>query len=218
MDLAIAWRGETLGLLPERALHLADRGVLLVADAHFGKAAVFRAAGVPVPRGTTTDTLARLDAALERTGATHLVFLGDFLHGRSGRDPETLAVLAAWRSRRAALAVTVIRGNHDRHAGDPPPSLAVSVVPDALVLGPFVCRHEPEPDPRGYVLAGHLHPAIVLRGRAAERLRLPCFHLGAAVAVLPAFGAFTGMAGIDPGPGDRVFAVADDSVIEVPRA
>ena len=44
-------------------------------------------------------------------------------------------------------------------------------------------------------------------------LRLPCFHFGEQVAVLPAFGAFTGMHPIEPGDGDRVYAIADDRVV-----
>ena len=58
--------------------------MVMVADVHFGKAATFRRAGQPVPHGTTADNLARLDALLAATGADHLVFLGDFLHARSG--------------------------------------------------------------------------------------------------------------------------------------
>ena len=79
--------GERVSLLPERAAYWERTRTLLVADPHFGKAAAFRAAGVPVPRGTTTGSLTRLDAALARTGAARIVFLGDFLHAREGREP-----------------------------------------------------------------------------------------------------------------------------------
>jgi uncharacterized protein len=65
------------------------------------------------------------------------------------------------------------------------------------------------------VLAGHLHPCITV-GRGIDRLRLPCFHFGANVGVLPAFGVFTGMHPIDRAPGDRVFVVADNAVHELP--
>ena len=33
--------------------------------------------------------------------------------------------------------------------------------------------------------------------------------------LLPAFGSFTGMGMVDPGPADRAFVVADGEVIEV---
>ena len=76
--------GTALQLLPQRALWWPAARMVLVADVHFGKAATFRRAGQPVPHGTTADNLARLDALLAATGADHLVFLGDFLHARSG--------------------------------------------------------------------------------------------------------------------------------------
>jgi metallophosphoesterase superfamily enzyme len=68
----------------------------------------------------------------------------------------------------------------------------------------------------GYVLAGHIHPAARITGRANESLRLPCFWFGADAAVLPAFGAFTGTAVVDPDPGDRVCVIAGDRVLELP--
>ena len=68
-----------------------------------------------------------------------------------------------------------------------------------------------------YVLAGHLHPCVALAARARDRLRLPCFWFGRHTGVLPAFGAFTGMQSIRPAPGDRIFAIADDGVAEVPQ-
>src|SRR4051812_11999993 len=89
-DVTLEIEGEPVVLMPEHALWLPERRTLLVADAHFGKAATFRAGGIFVPRGTTATTPARLDAALARTDATRIVFLGDLLHARKGRSPETL--------------------------------------------------------------------------------------------------------------------------------
>jgi DNA ligase-associated metallophosphoesterase len=217
-DAVLTLCGEVLALLPERVLHLPDHRTLLVADAHFGKAASFRALGVPVPRGTTAETLSRLEAAVARTGAHTLVFLGDLLHSRHGRTPAALAELSAWRTSRSDLRLVLVRGNHDRHAGDPPAGLGFEIVDDGWRLGPFACRHAPESGDAGYVLCGHLHPAVILRGAADGRLRLPCFHFGTVVGVLPAFGAFTGSAVVVPAAGDRVFAVAEDRVLEVPVA
>ena len=41
--------------------------------------------------------------------------------------------------------MTLIRGNHDKRAGDPPASLNIRVVPEPLLLGPFALQHEPDP-------------------------------------------------------------------------
>lgn len=205
--------GERVVLLAERAIFRPATGELLVADAHWGKAATFRAAGIAVPGGTTGEGLARLDAALERTGAEEIVFLGDLFHARQGKSAAVLAEVRAWRARHPALRLTLVRGNHDRHAGDPPPDLGFRAADPPLHSRPFVYAHHPEPDARGYVLAGHVHPAAILRGRGRARERLPCFHFGGAVGILPAFGAFTGAATVAPLPGDRVFVVAGDEVL-----
>ena len=66
----------------------------------------------------------------------------------------------------------------------------------------------------GYALAGHVHPAVRLRGEG-ESLRLPCFWFGARYGVLPAFGAFTGTAEVRPREGDQVFVIAEDEVLRV---
>jgi metallophosphoesterase superfamily enzyme len=42
------------------------------------------------------------------------------------------------------------------------------------------------------VIAGHLHPVLNLRGPGRDHLRLPCFCIEAGLAILPAFGEFTG--------------------------
>jgi DNA ligase-associated metallophosphoesterase len=204
-----------LQLLPQRAAFDPDRGLLLVADAHIGKAVSFRRLGVPVPHGTTSEALARLDGLLAATGACHVVFLGDFLHSARARVASTLDQLAAWRAGHAQCAMTLVRGNHDQRAGDPPAALGISVVDGPLMLGPWALQHHPQPVPGAYALAGHLHPGIVLRARAAGRLRLPCFHFGAQVGVLPAFGPFTGLHEIERADGERVFALADDTVREI---
>ena len=207
--------GETLTLLAERAAYWARKSTLLVADPHFGKAATFRALGVPVPRGTTTGTLARLDTAIEHTNARRVVFLGDFLHAREGRAPETLRVINEWRRERSAIEMLLVRGNHDARSGDPPVELDIKCVDGPAVKTPFVFSHHPAPSAEGYVVAGHVHPGVRLAGAAREQVRLPCFWFGASVAVLPAFGEFTGLADVDVAPADRVWVVADGAVVRV---
>jgi uncharacterized protein len=171
---------------------------------------------VPVPGGTTAESLAMLSAAIAASGAQRIVFLGDFLHSARARALGTLQTLHEWRQRHAAIALTLVRGNHDRHAGDPPAALGIEVVEEPFALGPLQLVHDPlTPASAGYALAGHLHPCVHLAGRAHDRLRLPCFHFGERVGVLPAFGAFTGMHPICREEGDRVYAIAEGSVRSV---
>jgi DNA ligase-associated metallophosphoesterase len=207
--------GEQLHLLGERAVYWQRTRTLFVADPHFGKAAAFRAAGVLVPRGTTNETLSRLDTCLDRTGAERIVFLGDFLHAREGRAPETLAAINEWRARRSQVEMLLVRGNHDKRAGDPPRELQMRCENAPIVEPPFVFAHHPARSDAGYVLSGHVHPSARLSGPARQHSRLPCFWFGSEVAVLPAFGEFTGLADIDAVPGDRVWVVAEREVIAV---
>lgn len=214
---AVEVAGERLVLLPERALYRESLATLLIADPHWGKAAAFRAGGIPVPRGTTTKGVERLERALLRTGARRLVVLGDFLHAREGRAPETLRALLEWRERHPSLELVVIRGNHDRGAGDPPKSLGARCVDEPVVELPFALAHHPGTVEGAYTLSGHLHPGVRLVGRGRQRERLPCFWFGSRGAVLPAFGDFTGLADVTPTRGDRVFVIAGGSVVEVAR-
>ncbi|CAL93063.1 ligase-associated DNA damage response endonuclease PdeM [Azoarcus olearius] len=210
--------GLRLRLLPERAVWWADEATLFIADPHFGKAAAYRALGQPVPRGTTGETLARLDRLLAQWPARRLVVLGDFLHAPEAHAPATLAAMQRWRERHPRLDCVLVRGNHDDRAGDPPPALGIAVVDEPLALGPLRLWHAPPPPervpPGCFALGGHLHPAYVLRTRH-ERLRLPCYLFGPAVGVLPAFGAFTGSAEVWPGPLDTVCVVGDGEVFRV---
>ena len=208
--------GQPLTLLPEKAAFLDETRTLLIADAHIGKAVSFRKLGVPVPRGTTTETLALLTTLVQRLGVQHIVFLGDFLHAARSHAPATLGAVARWRELHAALTLTLVRGNHDDRAGDPPAHLRFHVLDEPLMLGGLALCHHPVARPEGYVLAGHIHPCVNLGGRAHDRLRLPCFWFGPGVGVLPAFGAFTGMHAVRPVPGDRVFVAAGDAVTALP--
>jgi DNA ligase-associated metallophosphoesterase len=222
--LRITLAGSDVLLHPSGAACLTDTRTLLVADAHVGKAVSFRKLGVPVPSGTTTETLERLSAAIADTGAQRIVFLGDFLHSARSHAGPTLAALERWRERHDSLPLTLVRGNHDDRAGDPPASLGFSVVDEPLLEGAFALCHHPRPVAGHYVLAGHWHPCISVQGRGFDRLRLPCFWLGDdtgqlphnAVGILPAFGSFTGMQRIEPRAGDRIFPVADAAVRAIP--
>jgi metallophosphoesterase superfamily enzyme len=195
-DLEIELAGERLHLLPERAIFWGAKQTLLIADTHWGKAATMRAAAIPVPGGTTTESLTRLSAVLDRTCASRMVLLGDCIHARQGRSDKTLGEVARWRERHSDLDVLLVRGNHDVRAGDPPADLR------------FRCVDAP-------TLCGHLHPAIRLAGKGADRAKLACFWFNRTTGVLPAFGGLTGTAIIRPQPGDLICAIAGDEVVRL---
>lgn len=214
--LPVEFGGAPWELLADGAAYWIDRRWLVIADAHFGKAAAFRARGVPVPQGTTSETLGRLDRLIDTLEPATLVILGDFLHAREAHAPATLAALARWRGRHATLDIVLVEGNHDLSAGRPPNELNIEVVPEPWRVDALAFCHHPQFVLGAAVLAGHLHPAVRLYGRADDSVRLPCFWLRDGLAVLPAFGAFTGGARFEREPGDRVVALAESRLYEIP--
>jgi DNA ligase-associated metallophosphoesterase len=206
---------EQLLLLPQKAAYWPREGMLIIADIHFGKAASFRALGVPVPAGTTSANLLGMDALLAQYDVRHVMFLGDFLHARAAHAPATLAAMLAWRQRHPDLRLTVVRGNHDAHAGDPPAELEIEMVDEPHVIGPFAFCHHPDVLVPSYVLAGHVHPVYRLRS-GWESLLLPCFLVGPQRMVLPSFGAFTGGHPVMAQPDERMYVSSGEAVLSIP--
>ena len=212
MVCSVRLEGEELWLLPDKAVYWPARRCLLIADAHFGKASAYRSLGQPVPQGTTSENLQRLDRLLSALPCARVIFLGDFLHGPGSHASGTLSALRAWRALTPDLPMTLIRGNHDKRAGDPPVDLRIEVVPEPLLMGPFALQHEPHAPPSHHVLAGHVHPVYRLRGKGRQSLRLPCFQIGTRVSLLPSFGAFTGGYAVEQREDHQLFVIGDQEV------
>lgn len=215
--MKIEVQSEELELFAERAVLWPRKRTLIITDTHFGKTATFRKAGIPVPEDTTGSDLAKLSTLLKQTGATRLIILGDLLHAKAGRQPDVMNAVAEWRRLHSALNIDLIRGNHDRSAGAPPPEWNIEMHPQDLELGPFLFVHEPLDQMHShYVMSGHIHPAVSLSDGLHRRVRLPCFSFGERQALLPAFGSFTGTYELKPIPSDRIYVAAGDEVVLVP--
>ncbi|WP_248731222.1 ligase-associated DNA damage response endonuclease PdeM [Pseudomonas sp. MWU13-2517] len=212
MVCSITLEKEELWLLADKAIYWPARRCLLIADAHFGKASAYRSLGQPVPQGTTRENLTKLEHLLATFACEQVIFLGDFLHGPGSHASGTLGALRAWRERHPHLAMTLIRGNHDKRAGDPPADLRIEVVAEPLLMGPFALQHEPDAHASHHVLAGHVHPVYRLRGKGRQSLRLACFRIGRRISLLPAFGAFTGGYSVTSSDDEQVFVIADQNV------
>ena len=210
--------GQPLLLLPEKAAFLPASDTLLVADAHIGKSVSLRALGLSPSDGTTSESLTMLSGLVERLGVRRIIFLGDFLHPTRVHAPATLDAVTHWREAHYPLELTLVRDEGASRVADPPAYLGIEAVNEPLIEGGLALCHHPRPrtDPH-YVLAGHLHPCVSVKGREQDWLRLPCFWFSPHVGVLPAFGTFTGMQTIRAARGERVFAATPDQVFELRR-
>jgi DNA ligase-associated metallophosphoesterase len=218
-SISTEWARERWVLLPQRALWWARRRTLIVADMHLGKAAAFRAAGVPVPEVVGAD-LAKLGALIDATGAERVVVVGDLLHAASGRTSAVVEAVSAWRRERAGLQLLLVLGNHDVRSGEPPREWGVGVHAPPLAMaedGGIAFIHDPETEcvAGAACIGGHLHPSVAMDDGATS-LRAPCFWFREGMLVLPAFGRFTGTRNIRVrgGAGERVFVVGEGEVIE----
>lgn len=208
--------GERLHLLPERAIWWPRRSTLVVADLHLGKEQSFIDQGIPMSSGVLEETLARLDHLLRLTASRRVVVLGDLVHRPEGLSEEVVETVARWRERFDG-DLDLVPGNHDELVAVLPARWRVTRLAAAVLDPPFVHFHDAMPHPGGYALGGHLHPVVRLEGRF-DRVLLPCFVIGARRAVLPAFTRFSRGVRVLPESGDRIYAIVEGSVVEVPSS
>ena len=210
-------------LLPGRAAFLPASRTLLVADVHLGKAATFRAAGMPVPEGSAQADLARLCRLVTETAAARLIVLGDLFHARRGATEQVFAEFQAARATFAGTEVLLVAGNHDRSIGALPPALGIDSLLRSHDEPPFHFVHDPAMElpetwrKAEFTIGGHLHPTVSIAAPGGDRIVERCFVAQENVLVMPAFGSFTGGHRVEPGPAVRVWIARDDGVVDVTR-
>lgn len=200
--------GEELILLPEGAMLWKNR--LLVADLHIGKVGHFRKNGIPVPSSVGKNNLWRLSNLLLDYKPTEVYFLGDLFHSRYNKQWDEFAdFIDAFEK----MQFILVRGNHDILNDELFEEAGIELV-NELELGPFLLTHD-RVETEAYNLHGHIHPGVRLRGEGRQSLRLPCFFFSENYGILPSFGDFTGTYRLKPKGGDKVFVLAENSVIDV---
>lgn len=215
MSTQVDFAGRTWTLLPQRAIFCEKSRTLLVADLHLGKAAAFRAAGIPVPSGATAKDLERLTSLLRETESKRLILLGDFFHAKAGRSDEVLDAIRRWRQIHAATPMILVRGNHDRSAGRVLPEWNIEEIDGHLEDDGVILSHAPLDNADRPVLAGHVHPVFALRDYDGTAVKTPCFVFDQRCAILPSFGTFTGGHTIRNIPPRRIFIIAGQRIIPV---
>ncbi|MEY8882012.1 ligase-associated DNA damage response endonuclease PdeM [Donghicola sp. XS_ASV15] len=175
-----------LEALPSGALYYPAQRTLCVSDLHLGKSErIARRGGTMLPPYETSDTLTRLEAAIDATMPERVICLGDSFDDLAAggalplRDREWLMRLQAGRE------WIWIEGNHD-----PAPIDLAGIHMAEFQIGALSFRHIAQDGAQGEI-SGHYHPkaSITLKGRHISR---PCFLRSAKRLILPAFGTYTG--------------------------
>lgn len=216
MPLDLQLFGSSFVLFEGGGLFWPSEKILFLADTHLGKGAAFRnRMHSPVPPGTSQATLQKLTTIIQSCEANQIVILGDLWHHAAGCDLETIQQMKIWMRQYRDLDFLLVEGNHDRRTERYEKELGIRRI-DRFQLGSISGCHDPA-GVQGPALAGHLHPAIQLRGRGRQSEKFPCLWLNAAqnVAVLPAFGEFTGSVAISAQEGDEAWIVTRELVKKV---
>jgi uncharacterized protein len=206
-------REQNLWLSAQRSIYWEEEKVLIVSDLHFGKTGHFRKSGIPVPQSVYKEDLQRLVSLLHYFKPEKLLVVGDFFHSHANME---LDWFKKWREDFTFLKIILVRGNHDILKGSWYKEARIDVIEPELELPPFIFTHERCEDHQDlYTFCGHIHPGIYLHGLGKQSLRLPCFYFGANHCILPAFSKFTGTALIEPDPNENVFAIVENSLVQM---
>ncbi|MEH6682330.1 MAG: ligase-associated DNA damage response endonuclease PdeM [Sediminicola sp.] len=192
------------------ALFWEERSMLLISDAHLGKISHFRKHGAAVPQMAIQKNFSALNALLEQFSPKTTCFLGDLFHSNKNGE---WSLFRKW-ALVAPTQLLLVMGNHDIISQNHYLDLGMEVM-DELLLFPFLLTHHPEERQGHFNMAGHVHPAVKLKGSGRQYLKLPCFFKRPHQMILPAFGEFTGTHAIKPKEGDEVFVLTPEKVIKI---
>jgi len=208
--------GQRLWLSAYRCIYWEEEQALILSDLHFGKTGHFRKEGIAVPQQLYWEDLQRLFAATQHFKPKRLIVVGDFFHSHFNKE---LDLFSKWRSDLPHLQIDLVMGNHDILGKAWYASQDITLHRDALLLGPFHFMHAPPQEVNEatltYCFSGHIHPGIRIRGTGKQSLRFPCFYFTATHCILPAFGSFTGLKLVEANPGEKLFAIVAQEVIEM---
>jgi len=192
------------------AAYWVEKRMLLISDVHLGKISHFRKHGAAIPDGIIYKNFQKLDNVIQLFKPDSICFLGDLFHSSINSEWN---LFTGWVTK-TNLPIVLIAGNHDIINPEKYNALGIKTVSEWAVNG-FLLTHYPEDRPGHFTLCGHIHPAVQLRGKGRQFLKLPCFFQTENQMILPAFGEFTGTYVMEPQQGDIVFAITKDAVIEI---
>ncbi|GMQ23877.1 ligase-associated DNA damage response endonuclease PdeM [Algoriphagus sp. oki45] len=203
-----------LVLLSEKAIWVKDFQALLISDLHFGKAAHFRKSGIPIPEPIHYSDLQVIEGLIKKWAPTAIFFLGDLFHSDWNGQWE---VLIQFMERFAQIKFHLVKGNHDILPSAFYTNTPLKIHLETFRLGSLLLSHEPFPkvEPEMINICGHIHPGILLRGKARQHVRIPCFHFDGKTLIMPAFGNFTGLALVKPESGHWIWGIAQEKVIPI---
>jgi DNA ligase-associated metallophosphoesterase len=212
-----------LWLTADGCIFWEEQKTLIVSDLHFGKTGHFRKSGIAVPQAVYREDLHRLVMQIQYFQPRQLIVVGDLFHSDANKE---LELFKKWRSNFPGLGIQLIKGNHDILLEEWYENCEIILSAKTLVVDGLCFIHDIEhirntaemgfsPVSVNYFFSGHIHPGIRVNGAGRQSICLPCFYFGEQYAVIPAFSRFTGMALIHPTRHENVFAIVENTVVQL---
>ncbi|ADV49179.1 metallophosphoesterase [Cellulophaga algicola DSM 14237] len=210
MTESIVLNGQTFTLHCSGALFWEEKSTLIVSDIHFGKISHFRKHGAAVPQKAIQKNFTLLETIVTQFTPKNICFLGDLFH--SSLNAEWI-LFENWVATTNAQ-LYLVAGNHDIISPLRYEALNIQVVSEIVTQG-FLLTHHPEEREGLFNFAGHIHPAIKLKGIGKQFLKLACFFKSNNQMILPAFGEFTGTFVLQPTKENEVYAIAKEEIFKI---
>ncbi|RNC79931.1 MAG: ligase-associated DNA damage response endonuclease PdeM [Balneola sp.] len=213
-DFQIELIGQEFILTPEKAMFWINQRTLILSDLHLGKTGHFQKSGIPVPSGVNNENLNRIDSLIERFKPNQVLFLGDLFHSDKNIEWE---LFKNWRTNYSSLEMILAMGNHDFYSPEEYEALGL-ICTSIIDSVPFTFCHDYtliDSSNKNYTISGHIHPSVILKGKARQKLRIPCFYFGEQFGLLPAFGGFTGTHPITPKSGEQVYGIVNQEIVRM---
>ena len=205
-------------LSPERMLYWEEQKALVVSDLHFGKTGHFRREGIAIPQSVYKEDLQRLVSQIQFFKPEQLIVVGDMFHSIANKE---LDWFKKWREDFPQLTIQLVMGNHDILKKKWYEETGIDIIYKELLTDNFSFVHDIA-DVTGdhlvtstYKFSGHIHPGVRISGAGKQSLHFPCFYFTPSFCVLPAFSKFTGLAMVRPKEEDHVFAIVNQSIIQL---
>ncbi|WFO14727.1 ligase-associated DNA damage response endonuclease PdeM [Cellulophaga baltica 4] len=210
MTESIQVNNQTFTMHCSGALFWEEKSTLIVSDIHFGKISHFRKHGAAVPQKAIQKNFMLLEAIVTQFKPKSICFLGDLFHSSMNTEWN---LFEDWVTKTTAKLV-LVAGNHDIISPLKYEALNIEVIQEIVTQG-FLFTHHPEERKGLFNFAGHIHPAIRLKGSGRQVLKLACFYKSDHQMILPAFGEFTGTFSLRPTKEHEVFVITKDEIFKI---
>ena len=213
-SITLLYRNESWQVHHFGVLYNSTHDILFISDLHLGKAQHFRKHGISVPLQVEIENLNRFRQVIAHFEPSHVYILGDLFHSEHNVQ---WTVFKLFLDEFPRDFFTLVLGNHDILAYDQYTHPAMQTVDSLIIHEKIILSHYPLDEfADDYLnIAGHIHPAVRIKGQGKQSMRLPVFWFQENQIILPAFGLFTGSHTIRPKKNDLIFGLADAEVFRL---